>query len=211
MTDRSVIDGERMARDLDPDKRRRLLAAAARTFSREGYRRATVDAIAREAGVAKGGIYLYFPSKEALFGEVILGGFAADLEMLREAVASGGDVERTLRRLFTHWVDAQAEVGDLVTMFMDFWAECGRQQVSAEVRERASAIYLEMRGLIADLMKSGIRQGRLRRGLDTRSVAQAVMAFWDGMFGARLVVGDAIDMKRTSDALLRELLRGIRA
>jgi TetR/AcrR family transcriptional regulator, repressor for uid operon len=200
-----------MARELDPDKRRRLLEAAVSVFSREGYRHATVATIAREAGVAKGGLYSYFPSKEALFSEVILGGIEGDLEMLRGAVAAGGDAERTLRGLFGRWVDAQAEVGDLMTMFIDFWAECGRQQISADARDRASKIYAETRGLIADLLRSGIGQGKLRKGLDTRAIAQSIVAFWDGIFAARLIVGDSVDMKRTSTVFLRELLRGIRA
>jgi AcrR family transcriptional regulator len=44
-----------------------ILDAALRVFGQYGYRRASVDDIAREAGIAKGTIYLSFASKEEVF------------------------------------------------------------------------------------------------------------------------------------------------
>jgi len=51
--------------------RRKLLEAAAQHFSEAGLAGANVDAISLAAGYAKGTIYNYFPSKQALFGAVI--------------------------------------------------------------------------------------------------------------------------------------------
>ncbi len=53
------------------EARARLLEAAARHFGQAGLERASVDAISEAAGFAKGTVYNYFPSKEALFGAVI--------------------------------------------------------------------------------------------------------------------------------------------
>jgi AcrR family transcriptional regulator len=50
----------------------RLLDAAARLLVRLGYRRVTIDDVAREAGVGKGTVYLHFRTKEALFVTVLL-------------------------------------------------------------------------------------------------------------------------------------------
>lgn len=44
-----------------------ILDAAARVFTAEGYHGATMRAIAREAGLGTGTLYLYFPSKETVF------------------------------------------------------------------------------------------------------------------------------------------------
>lgn len=44
-----------------------ILEAATRVFTEKGYHGATMRKIAREAGVATGTLYLYFPSKEAAF------------------------------------------------------------------------------------------------------------------------------------------------
>lgn len=50
----------------------RLLDAALVEFSANGYMAATVEAIARRAGLSKSGFYAHFPSKEAVF-EALLG------------------------------------------------------------------------------------------------------------------------------------------
>ena len=47
-------------------KRLRIVKAATDVFLQHGYRRASVDAIAQRAGVAKGTVYLYFKSKADL-------------------------------------------------------------------------------------------------------------------------------------------------
>lgn len=49
------------------ERTRALLDAALTLFGRYGYRRTSVDDIAREARVAKGAVYLSFQSKEELF------------------------------------------------------------------------------------------------------------------------------------------------
>ncbi|WP_149589739.1 TetR/AcrR family transcriptional regulator [Tabrizicola flagellatus] len=47
-----------------------VLEGARKIFLRDGFERASVDDIAREAGVSKATIYAYFPDKQLLFLEV---------------------------------------------------------------------------------------------------------------------------------------------
>ncbi len=55
-----------------PDERRTaLLKAALEIFARYGYRKASMDEVARAAGLSRQGLYLHFPSKELLFREVL--------------------------------------------------------------------------------------------------------------------------------------------
>ena len=51
---------------LGPQTRDVLLDATERLLARYGYKKTTMDDVAREAGIGKGSIYLYFPSKEEL-------------------------------------------------------------------------------------------------------------------------------------------------
>lgn len=53
------------------DKRRAILGGALAVFAREGYTRASIDLIAREAGVSTRTIYNHFRDKAALFETVI--------------------------------------------------------------------------------------------------------------------------------------------
>jgi AcrR family transcriptional regulator len=52
------------------EKRGRILDAALSHFLRYGVKRTSVDDVAREAGIAKGTVYLYFDSKTALFSAI---------------------------------------------------------------------------------------------------------------------------------------------
>src|SRR5205085_9879192 len=49
----------------------RILDALARLITRWGYSKTTVDDIAREAGVAKGTVYLHWPTKGAMLQALI--------------------------------------------------------------------------------------------------------------------------------------------
>ena len=53
------------------EKRRRIIEAAWRLALRSGLRATTMEALAREAGVAKGTLYAHFPDKDAVFDGVI--------------------------------------------------------------------------------------------------------------------------------------------
>ena len=62
---RALTQAERQA------TRNRLLAAGRELFARYGLRKTTVEELAHAAGIAKGTFYLIFPSKEALYGQVL--------------------------------------------------------------------------------------------------------------------------------------------
>lgn len=55
-----------MAKLADPNRREDILQAAREVFKQNGYARAHVAEIAQLAGVAKGTVYLYFASKQAM-------------------------------------------------------------------------------------------------------------------------------------------------
>src|SRR6476661_8768456 len=70
------------------DKRAALLAAALRRIARTGLHDTPTAAVAREAGVAVGTLYLYFPSKEALINALYL---QLVEEQLRAAAGDAAD------------------------------------------------------------------------------------------------------------------------
>ncbi len=76
--------------------RQRLLEAAADHFGEAGYDRANIDAISLAAGCAKGTVYNYFPSKEALFGAVIEEAARRAAERYREVEPTGSTRDRLL-------------------------------------------------------------------------------------------------------------------
>ena len=69
-----------MATAVREEVREAILDAADRLLARYGYRKMTVEDIAREAGIGKGTVYLHFPSKE----EVVLSRVDRMVERLKE-------------------------------------------------------------------------------------------------------------------------------
>ncbi len=88
-----------------PDERQqreeRILDAAAALLVRWGYRKTTIDDVAREAGVGKGTVYLHWKDKNRLFSAVIWrAGRQASEDMMQRIAA---DPEGGLfHRVWTH-------------------------------------------------------------------------------------------------------------
>ena len=85
-----------------PEKRAQILSAAERLYLRYGIRRTSVDDVAREAGIAKGTIYLYYDSKESLNAAVVGKICAEILDAGRQALA----VPDTLVKRLVGFLDA---------------------------------------------------------------------------------------------------------
>ena len=76
----------RERRDLERERRRaEIVQAAEHVFATRGFDGATMEEVAEAVRIAKGTIYLYFPSKLDLFRAVIEAGNAAFLAALQEA------------------------------------------------------------------------------------------------------------------------------
>jgi AcrR family transcriptional regulator len=87
------------------ERRAQLLTVARRLFARDGYRGASMEAIAEAAGVTKPVLYQHFPSKRALYEALIgvdLGRLTDDLETAFSQAE--GNAER-LRRGFGAYLD----------------------------------------------------------------------------------------------------------
>ena len=61
-----------MVRKLNSDKRTNLMNAALKLFVLRGVKNTSTAEIAREAGIAAGTLFLYFPTKQALLDELVL-------------------------------------------------------------------------------------------------------------------------------------------
>ncbi len=78
--------------------RRRLLDAAEEVFAEHGYHDASVARIVERAGVAQGTFYIYFPSKQEIFAQLVGDLNSRMREAMSKGVAAGGgdrfDAER---------------------------------------------------------------------------------------------------------------------
>jgi AcrR family transcriptional regulator len=80
--------------------RQTLLDAAAEQFARQGYDPANINTISTKAGFAKGTIYNYFSSKQALLLALIDSIAQEHLEYMRSAILTVDDPAGRLERFF---------------------------------------------------------------------------------------------------------------
>lgn len=87
----------------DSGKRRQIIDGACRVFLAQGFDAASMGAIAREAGVSKGTLYVYFRSKEELFEAIVEEQCRQQAEQIF-ALDINAPIEAELRRLGEEFV-----------------------------------------------------------------------------------------------------------
>lgn len=89
----------------DDVRRRRILEAAIATFLRYGYRKTSMEEVARAADISRQGLYLHFPTKEDLFCAgvtfVFESALAGAVARLRDTDAS---LEDRIAGAFDEWI-----------------------------------------------------------------------------------------------------------
>lgn len=90
--------------ELDP-RQRQLLEAAVRVFMRYGYRKTSMDEVARAAGLSRQGLYLHFATKEQLFAAALKHVFECSLaDAQAQLDAADLSFEARLAGAFDAWV-----------------------------------------------------------------------------------------------------------
>jgi AcrR family transcriptional regulator len=89
-------------RRLPEERPQQILDAALSVFAEHGIDAAKLEEIAARAGVSKGTIYLYFPSKEELFREVVRQKVGPAIANADRLVSAEGTAEEQLRTYLAH-------------------------------------------------------------------------------------------------------------
>lgn len=138
------------------DTRKRLLQAAQELFISEGYR-ASVDAIAARAGVAKQTLYNHFPRKEDLFIEVIHHGTASVVVALDSSLGELRDILLRFARTFQQRALGQ----DGIAMLRILAAEIHRlPELTRAFFDKGPG---QTRAALAEFLSGAMEQGKLRR------------------------------------------------
>jgi AcrR family transcriptional regulator len=130
------------------------VAGALKVFARDGYTRASIDAISAEAGVSTRTIYNHFRDKAHLFQSVIQESATqvaeAQIAIIDRYLSNVTDVERDLVEFGRAWVapmiyyanhfalvrQVNAEAGHIPQVAIDTWQEAGPLRVRRELGRR---------------------------------------------------------------------------
>lgn len=144
-------------RRVDPSARPgEILAAAMRVFARKGFAASRIEDVATEAGIGKGSIYLYFPSREALL-DAAFATLAADSEAVLHRARTGSDppLER-LATLVRNVLAAGTAAPELARIVLDLWS-VGRAGPGLPLD--MAAVYHEYRTVITELLREAQAAG----------------------------------------------------
>src|ERR1019366_6213140 len=86
-------------------RRTEIVDAARSVFARKGFERGIMDEIAKEAGIAKGTIYLYFRSKEEIYRAVL----HHDMQLLKKSTLEQIDAAKNLKDKIRVFILARLE------------------------------------------------------------------------------------------------------
>ena len=138
-----------------------LLEAALTLFVEKGFAATRSEEVAKAAGVSKGTLYLYFPSKEELLKAVIQHFLGTEIETgIQEAAAADGPTAQVMERLLVTWWTRIYEgpasgVFKLVITEVRNFPEIGEFWVERVVRPGQA--------IVSGLLRRGIARGEFAR------------------------------------------------
>ncbi|WP_117210153.1 TetR/AcrR family transcriptional regulator [Allorhizocola rhizosphaerae] len=185
------------------DRADRILDAARDLLLRWGYRRVTIDEIARRAGVGKGTVYLHWRSREQLFFAV---GAREAVAMLGAVVAAMRDDPRqiALHQYMRHFF-LEAMARPVLRAIFTRDAEVLDRFLSSPARRPLQSGKLlasrEYLGVLAD-------NGLLRAGLRPEDLDYTLPAVMFGFFGIDPLLPSGVDLTLQAKAdQVADLLR----
>ena len=155
--------------------RKALLAAAAVEIARAGYNGANINQISLAAGFAKGTIYNYFSSKQALMLALLDEFSQSHFETLASSVRSEGDPRQRLRAFFETGFDFIVQ--NLAPARVIVNTIYGPDEA---FKVHLYQAYMPMFQLVAaEILAPGVEQGCFRP-LDTAGTANLLMTVYLG-------------------------------
>ncbi len=157
------------------DTRQKLYEAAVALIAEKGYAETSVDDIALRAGVAKGTVYYNFPSKPALFEELLRHGVGLLTDRFREVVRDQPPREAigALIRAQLEYIQRYRAFAQL--LLSEMW------RTNREWQETLRLLREDAIGVIAGVIAAGVASGDFPADLDVQLSSSA-------LFGAGLVI-----------------------
>lgn len=187
------------------ETRRRILHAARAVFSSTGFDRATLEEIAREAGITRNAISNYYPNKIELHRAAFASIHAdAMTEIMSGLPGPGSPVVDRIMGLFVNAI----AVNEKDLSFVRFWVTSTLDGVHhPELREQADRQFSQVRRYFQDVLEDGKARGEVREDVKPSDVAQVVLNL---LWGLAMDAGFRSTPARVQNTLvaLRQVLDG---
>jgi AcrR family transcriptional regulator len=189
------------------EKNEAILTAAKELFGHYGYRRTSIDDIAREARIAKGTVYLYFKSKEEIFRALCQQLLDTVLLSAEEARQTKGSIEQRLRRMLAAKFDYLFELVHRSPHARELID--AKNQLSADIFSQADRRYLRMlSATITDAAEHG-ELNLTRADVDADTAAELLIrsAAGNELYGSTPPTPSTL--RKRLDALVQVFITGL--
>src|SRR3990172_6866793 len=156
------------------EKRDRILRAAVKIFSRNGFFNSKVSEIARASGVADGTIYLYFKNKDDLLISLFEEKMGEVVAEIRVRVADEGDALSRLRIFIRNHMDLLTREAGLIEVI-----QVELRQSKKFMKEYVPVKFLEYLDVISGILEDGKREGVFRPDLNVTLARRAIFGALD--------------------------------
>jgi AcrR family transcriptional regulator len=192
------------ATDRRAQRRDAIIAAATGLFAEAGYAGCEMDRLAAELNVAKGTLYLYFPSKEELFYACVDAGMHSLQQAVQNAITDQPDRLERIRRGIYAYLKFFDENPALVELFI---------QERARFKDRKRPTYFEHRdanrGPWRELYSSLVADGQIRSDLPIERLLDTVGNLLYGTMFTNHFLNRKEPLTDQHEALVEILFHGI--
>ena len=196
-TKREVVTEFRMAE---------LVAAARKVFSEQGFHNATMEEIAQIAGVAKGTIYLYYPSKQAAYWAAMEQGILGMLEATRRSMQAAGNAAAKIRTFIECKLDYFEQNRDF---FKIYYSEFGHSLAHpARLRKQFRELYVQQARIVKAVLEEGIRDREIRP-VPADAAAFAICDLTRSMATQRVLGWDSSDLRDAVNFIFDLVWKGL--
>jgi TetR/AcrR family transcriptional regulator, fatty acid metabolism regulator protein len=183
-----------------------LLDAARRVFGRSGFEAATIDEIAREAGVAKGTVYLYYRSKRSIYWAALKQGIAELDAQTRDRVRKAATLHEAIRNFILTKVEYFDERREFFRIYVEELS--GQAARPTYGHTDFKPLYQrQVRGL-QTAVAAAIDRGEIRK-VDAAQAAGAIMDLTRGVVTRRLMRRRRSAAAAEIDAIVDLIWRGL--
>lgn len=115
-----------------PERRAQMLEIAAREFAAHGLHGASIETVAREAGITQAYVFRMFGTKKALFLELVVGAFGQLSDAMGRAAGGTGGRDALARMGAEYYENLSDDTG--LRLQLQGFAACGDPEVRDAVR-----------------------------------------------------------------------------
>jgi TetR/AcrR family transcriptional regulator, acrAB operon repressor len=185
-----------------------LLDAGIRVFARDGFERAALEAIGREANLTRGAIYWHFKNKHDLFAQIMRRENDRLDDLVASSLAGGGSSFAKLRRLLDAVID-NFYGQETFRRFIELtWYKLGPSQF-APVMDDKTAFVQNFLSLLKRLLSEARTAGDIPAATDVRLTAFHLSCLVNGLYRLYHVAPDWARNKTQAKKLFHGFLDSI--